>query len=344
MPLVKESIVKRLMIQPFRSLTLTFFAAFLFSACGGPAPLPDNTDTTKQNDLASPCSAGATGSDCDSDGLTDQCEELIGTNKCDADSDDDGILDPDDADSIRNADPNEQGAFQDNLAYELERDLAMASSALSSSAPSGRTVVADKQQLAFGNIIKITAPQFLGKDLKEQPSCQTDKTIFIYVEGKVDGNPAHLELCGELNAPFDNVATDASKTDITHTLQKWTIGYAKYRKKKFDPQIFTAKSEGQIFQRFNKITIDQAERPCLRFQAAEECKNTTTRDAYLFKTLYFELESTYKFEFTATVNGKEVPVKTTDKIQKYWQRTYLSPDSLAYSNGFYGFWENSAPF
>jgi hypothetical protein len=129
------------------------------ASCGGPQEFvsPNEPRHSAGPYEGDPCAVGATGPDCDNDGLTDACETSLGTPPCNADCDADGI--PDNRDDIKDClapgDPKKdpdytdptQDANRDRMLQELSSGLLLGNASISGKAPSGTKITLQDQKL-----------------------------------------------------------------------------------------------------------------------------------------------------------------------------------------------------
>ena len=323
-------------------------------SCGGPGRItdPSENQNRNQNRTGSPCDQGATGADTDGDGLTDDCERIVGTDPNNPDTDGDTIPDPFDEDTFENGGDADQNALRDRLIEDVANSLVLGSSGLSGQAPSGFNVNMISQVMAFGSTSKIA--HLIKAFLKPASQCNDESKdiIFYQAEGTVNGAPTIIELCGHLTP---KILPGASGTGPPNTVDKsgtkivkWDIGAATFpnsgsQATYYSPAILVPDGVDQTTE-FSKLLIGD-KKNCktnvINDEDDQRCKDNTV----VYDHLNIELKTTYNYQFLQNLPGGGAVSGQTETIDKNWKRKPSTSieDQANYSQGFEGLWVSCNP-
>jgi len=175
----------------------------------------DGGTDTFQN-TGDPCLPSYDGPDSDGDGLSDECEDIIGSNKNNQDTDGDGINDSGDIPNDRDGDGVEEGdledepawwqAFVNQLISKNATGTTLATQFLNKNPPAGSIVNIYHQEVRFiieGNYGDPSGAEILNFCRKKDSTHRN--FLYFYVRGDVQFCPTCIrkndvmEFCGELD-------------------------------------------------------------------------------------------------------------------------------------------------
>lgn len=312
-------------------LILLSTLALFVAACSSPSELPENiggsgglTNQSKKT----PCATNE-GPDSDSDGLSDACERILGTDPNKKDTDGDGIEDRFDDPPNTNIPPEVKNDWFQNAMETLGPSLMAGSMALTNQDIGGVSVYLTQQRFFVSDGTAKFVPTTVAGDSLEK-MCGSTRVIYFRVAADVKKCPGAdinncnidptaelLELCGPVTLP---PAAQEINQEVKLINFTWTAGRANLIP--FDPGILKTQDV--------------------------EAKTTLTMKATLptgNPQYAMRLETNWDSDWRVagkTLDGQTQIQTSNVKYEKSWQRFDLDKHTTADPpKGMIGWWANA---